>query len=72
MVQEGVNVSHAGPVPAGRTGQHLGQAAGVVSLTVEPVVPKDLVICSLQPGAKTVGAEHYFIRLIYQSLTFRL
>lgn len=53
MVQKGVDVSHAGPVPAGCTGQHLGQAFGVVLLTLEPVVPQDLVICPLQPEAKT-------------------
>lgn len=38
-MQKGVDVSHAGPVPAGRTGQHLGEAAGVVLPTVEPMVP---------------------------------
>lgn len=56
-MQKGVDVSHAGPVPAGCTGQHLRQAARVVPLTVEPMVPKDLVICPLQPEAKTDGEE---------------
>lgn len=39
VVQQGVDVSHAGPVPAGHTGQHFGEAAGVVLPTVEPMVP---------------------------------
>lgn len=56
-MQKGVDVSHAGPVPAGCTGQHLGQAVGVVPLTVKPMVPQDLVICPLQPGAKTDREE---------------
>lgn len=43
-------MSYAGPVPAGHTGQHLGEAAGVVLPTVEPMVPQELVICPLQPG----------------------
>lgn len=55
MVQQGVNMSHAGPVPAGRTGQYLREAAGVVPPTVEPMVPQQLVVCSLQPGDKGGG-----------------
>ena len=56
-MQQGVDVSHAGPVPAGRAGQHLGEAAGVVLPTVKPVVPQELVIGPLQPGdgVKTDG-----------------
>jgi len=50
VVQQGVDVSHAGPVPAGRAGQRLGEAAGVVPPTVEPMVPQELVIGSLQPA----------------------
>lgn len=48
-------MSHAGPVPAGRTGQYLREAAGVVPPTVEPMVPQQLVVCSLQPGDKGGG-----------------
>lgn len=50
-------MSHAGPVPAGRTGQYLREAAGVVPLTVEPMVPQQLVVCSLQPGDKKEGGN---------------
>lgn len=50
MVQQGVDVSDAGPVPAGNTGQHLREAAGVLLPTVEPMVPQELLICPLQPG----------------------
>lgn len=49
-MQQGVDVSHAGPVPAGRAGQHFGEAAGVVPTAVEPVVPQDLVVGALQPA----------------------
>lgn len=59
MVQQGVDVSDAGPVPAGNTGQHLREAAGVLLPTVEPMVPQELLICPLQPGdsSKTGGEE---------------
>lgn len=52
MVQQGVDVSHAGPVPAGHAGQHLGETAGVVLPTVQMMVPQELVIRPLQPGEK--------------------
>lgn len=52
-------MSHAGPVPAGRTGQYLREAAGVVPPTVEPMVPQQLVVCSLQPGDKKGGGGGY-------------
>lgn len=66
MVQQGVDVSYAGPVPAGHTGQHLGEAAGVVLPTVEPMVPHELVVCPLQPGdgVKTDGGGRWMGWLI--------
>lgn len=42
-------MGYAGPVPAGHAGQHLGEAAGVVLLAVEPMVPQELVVRPLQP-----------------------
>lgn len=52
MVQQGVDVSHAGPVPTGNTGQHLGEAAGMLLPTVEAMVPQQLLVCPLQPGER--------------------
>lgn len=73
-MQQRVDVSYAGPVPAGRTGQHLGQAAGVVPPTVEPMVPEDLVICPLQPGdrAETEGEGGWVRRCLHKRNIFRL
>lgn len=61
MVQQGVDVSDAGPVPTGNTGQHLREAAGVLLPTVEPMVPQELLICPLQPGdsSKTGGRKRH-------------
>lgn len=52
-MEEGVDLSHAAPVPAGGTGQHLGQAVGV-SPAVVPLVPQQLAVSPRQPG---VGRE---------------
>lgn len=54
-VQQAVDVGHAGPVPAGDAGQHLGQAAGMVPATVQAMVPQQLVVGSLQPGGASEG-----------------
>lgn len=72
MVQQGVNMSHAGPVPAGRTGQYLREAAGVVPPTVEPMVPQQLVVCSLQPGDKGGGGGDICLNAVYIKLKERL
>lgn len=50
MVQQGVDVSDAGPVPAGHAGQHFGEAAGMMLPAVESVVPQELLVGPLQPG----------------------
>lgn len=64
-MQQGVDVSHAGPVPTGNTGQHLGQAAGMVLPAVETVVPQQLLVGSLQPaggnGGETVSVGQRFV-----------
>lgn len=64
-MQQGVDVSHVGPVPAGNTGQHLGQAAGMVLPAVKAVVPQQLLVCSLQPeradGRKTEIGKHFVL-----------
>ena len=51
-VQQGMDVSQTGPVPAGGPGQHLREAAGVVPPAVQPLVPEQLVVSPLQPGGQ--------------------
>lgn len=74
MVQQGVDVSDAGPVPAGNTGQHLREAAGVLLPTVEPMVPQELLICPLQPGdraARRGGGNTMFSLFLFVCFVFK-
>ena len=52
VVQQGMDVSQAGPVPAGGPGQHFWETAGVVPPAVQPLVPEQLVVRPLQPGGQ--------------------
>ena len=49
VMEEGVDLSHAAPVPAGGAGQHLGQAMGVGPAVV-PLIPQQLAVGPRQPG----------------------
>lgn len=63
MVQQGVDVGDAGPVPAGNAGQNLGEAAGMMRPTVESVVPQELLVRPLQPadGASLTTHTHHSV-----------
>lgn len=50
-------MGNTAPVPTGDTSQHLREAAGVLFPTVDPMVPQQLIICSLQPGHRKKGSN---------------
>lgn len=54
VVQQGVDLCHAAPVPAGRTGQDLGQAA-LEGTAVVSGVPQELPVRPRQPGQRHSG-----------------
>jgi len=55
VVQKGVDVSQAGPVPARGPSQHLGETAGVVPSAVQTLVPQELVLCPFQSSGQRDG-----------------